>query len=114
MHKQFEDNPAGHRDQFLSVTITPQSDTKAAFKSYANRFNADFPNWRFTRASLTDTPELLKRFAVVSDQAVTTALDHRNVIYLLNRNGDLIKQYAADPINVNRVIREMEQLIGRY
>ena len=112
IHQRLQAQLSEEQIQFLSVTITPLTDGINTLKAFATRFNVDYPNWRFLRASQIDTSELLQRFAVTSAGADDTQPDHRNVLYLLNGNGDLIQQYAAAPINVDRVSREVAQLVG--
>lgn len=95
----------------LSVTITPETDGVGTLKSFASRFDIDTPDWRFARASRKDTNELLSRFAVISNLDNSNPLNHRNVIYLFNADGVMVKQYAADPINTDRVTNEVLQLV---
>jgi protein SCO1/2 len=112
IYHQLESNAAEQTVQIISVTISPLTDTVPALKSYVTAFNVDYPNWRFLRADMAGTNELLDRFSVLSTRAVESRTDHRNVLYLINRHGDLVQQYAADPINIKRVTAEVGQLLS--
>lgn len=96
--------------KLLSISITPETDSVRTLKSFAGRFDIDSPDWRFLRASRDHTDELMSRFAISSGTDISNPLDHRNVIYLLNASGQVVQQYAADPIDTGRVSKEVSQL----
>ena len=97
---------------FISVSIAPLTDTKAAINAYIDKFNVESPDWKFAIASVENSEKLIERFGVTVDGAIVEEdkLDHRNMGYLFNKQGMLMQQYQLVPGISERLIREITEL----
>ena len=97
---------------FVSVSIAPLTDTKAAINAYIDKFNVESPDWKFAIASVENSEKLIERFGVTVDGAIVEEdkLDHRNMGYLFNKQGMLMQQYQLVPGISERLIREITEL----
>ena len=92
---------------FLSISIAPLSDTPEVMKQFAKRFSVDQQYWRFVVADLEATESLVTQFGITPQSLGNGQFDHRTGVYLLNKQGVLVQQYKGNPLNIERLQKEV-------
>jgi len=105
--------------RFLSVSITPDADTPDRLAAFAERHGIDHPLWRLASADRLGTAELMGAMGVApaATPAVLSAVPddpaqpgHRDTVFLFDADGLMVQQYRGDPLDVERLVREVRQL----
>lgn len=84
---------------FVSFSIDPEIDTPEVLKKYGEAFGADFSTWHFltgyTQKEIEDyVPKNFK--TIVKKPRDDDQVIHGVSFYLLNKNGEIIADYAGD------------------
>jgi protein SCO1/2 len=100
------------RVRFVSLSVDPENDTPEALKKFAMANGADLGGWSFVRASLDDTHALMTELAAFDarDGGPIAPSGHTTATYLFDGHGRLMQRYAGSPLDVPRLVREIEQL----
>ena len=101
--------------RFLSVSITPDTDTPARLGAFAERHGIDHPLWRLAATDEAATAALMARLGVDVGGGRSLAPDpdqpdHRDTVFLFDRSGLLVQRYRGGPLDVERLVREVRQL----
>ena len=100
--------------QLLSVTLTPESDTAADMKLYAEQFSVNLDNWIFATGSGEDVDALIKASkAKVVKWGDDYELEHTTYIYMLNKSGELDHQFDGIPLDNMSITNALEAEIQK-
>ncbi len=102
--------------QFISVSLDPLNDTPQKLNAYAKRMHADLNHWSF----ITGKPESIEKIAnrlslygnpvLNEDKKVVRPNDHSTALWLINRKGELMMRYSGNPLDTQRISKELTQL----
>ena len=96
---------------FLSVTVDPERDSAPVLAHYAERFDAEDPNWRFLR----DEPARLRSVLAAYDEWTKPLpdgeLDHPARVYLIDRRGYIREIYALAFFDERQTFIDVRTLI---
>lgn len=101
------------RVRFVSLSVDPENDTPEAMRKFALANGADLSSWSFVRASADATRSLtqeLAAFAVPSSKTQAEPSGHTTAVYLFDGSTRLMQRYAGSPLDVLRLVHEVEQL----
>ena len=91
----------------LSISFDPRHDSPAELASYAERYEAGDPAWRFARvADPMELKVLLDTFGIVVIPDEYGGFEHNAAIHLLDRRGRLTRIFDYDAPGV--VLNELE------
>lgn len=120
------DGLLGARVQLLSFTVDPARDTPAVLRAYAERYHADSSAWRFVTGPEGDVVPLVVQGFRLAVQPVPPPegggaahgdVVHGDVVHssrfvLLDREGRIRAYYDGLELDLDRVVRDMRQLLG--
>lgn len=92
--------------KLVSVTIDPGYDTPAVLESYGNRYDADYPRWRFA----TSDSSTLGALYVAAGLTVFTeseTLDHNLATILIDRSGEVVRIWRDTDATVEEMLEEV-------
>lgn len=97
---------------FVTISFDPERDTPAALQRYAAALGAAPENWRF----VTGDPARLKNvigggFGVYYQQEADGGFTYEPTIVLVDGNGIIRGEYAADTLNMADVARDLDLLV---
>jgi protein SCO1 len=100
------------RVRFVSLSVDPENDTPEAMRKFALANGADLNNWSFVRASVPATRALTQELAAlaISAKAAAEPSSHTTAVYLFDGGSRLMQRYAGSPIDVSRLVHEVEAL----
>jgi protein SCO1 len=99
---------------FVSFSVDPEVDTPARMKNYASKFGADFSTWHlltgYSQAKIEKfAPDKFK--ALVKKPENNTQVMHGTSFYLVNKNGEIIKNYSGGKnFQVEEIIKDLKSL----
>jgi len=107
---------AGLQDQvqFVSITITPESDPPAAMKMFARNHHVDQNNWHFATGNSADIHQMGETLWVGVKPGSNGQTDHRSLLYLVGPNGLLLQRYRGEPVDIDRVSRELGEVVELF
>ena len=113
LQKEIKDK--GYDDvKFVSFSVDPEIDTPQAMKDYAAKFNADFSTWHLlTGYSQEDIESFAKdNFqALVKKPANDTQVIHDTKFFLMNKDGELVKDYSTqDGFPLSEIVKDVKAL----
>lgn len=104
----------GAKVKFVSVSLDPMHDKPAVLKAFARRMHADIDGWSFLTGSADDIQKIIDRLSLFGGpEKLKTAKqpnDHLSIIWLIDKRGRLMQRYAGNPVNVQRIASEIQQL----
>jgi protein SCO1 len=100
------------RVRFVSLSVDPENDTPEAMRKFALANGADLSSWSFVRASVPATRALTQELAALATVAKAEAepSSHTTAVYLFDGSERLMQRYAGSPIDVVRLVHEVEAL----
>ncbi|MEE9492942.1 MAG: SCO family protein [Gammaproteobacteria bacterium] len=94
--------------QFVSLTLDPENDTPEKLLKNASKYDIDRNSWSF----LTGDPELVRyitlRFSATRDEDKADLKEHSPRIFLLDIEGNLLLSYPSTPLDVDRVLSDLQ------
>lgn len=121
--------PEAYLDKIIFVTISldSQFDKPNVLKKYAKKMGADFSNWPFLSGTYEDIKGLQDRLLLFGNPAnpahpkidmtlLKTAKNeevlknHMTILWVVDKNGQLIQRYSAAPMDVKRLEKELQQI----
>lgn len=84
--------------QFVSFSVDPEVDTPDVLKNYANQFHADLSNWSFLTGYSQQEIEAFAKDSfktLVQKPKDSAQVGHGTRFYLIDQNGDIIKDYSG-------------------
>ncbi len=106
--------------QFLSISFDPEIDKPSVLKKFAEVRNLDLTNWQLCTGTKPVIKKLLDEFNVLAVQADTIYLPNNKVQYyyvhtdrisLLDRKGNLRKNYPGSKIDINEILTDIKELV---
>jgi protein SCO1/2 len=100
------------RVRFVSLSIDPENDTPEAMRTFALANGADLSGWSFVRASADSTRVLTRELAAFASPSPSPAepARHTTAVYLFDGSKRLMQRYGGSPLDVLRLVHEVEQL----
>lgn len=103
------------RVMFVSISITPETDTPERLQAFAKSLKLDLNSWRLARPKqvgdeLEALSDLLDVQAGVNKDGI---MDHKPTVYLLNAKSHLAGRYKGNPLDLDRIeldIRNVDKL----
>ncbi|UJL47786.1 SCO family protein [Virgibacillus sp. NKC19-16] len=96
--------------QLVSFSVDPEYDTPEVLKEYANEYDADLSNWTFLTGYDFET---IKEFSITSFRSMVAEppsdsdqVTHGTSFFLVNPEGEVIKQYNGVDSSEMEVIAE--------
>ncbi len=100
--------------QIVSVSLDPLKDTPKVLNTFAKKTGANLPGWSFIMGSPESIQQLVDRLQLFgNEKQVKDAKrpnDHTTVLWLVDKNGKLMQRYSGNPLDVKRIMQEVEQL----
>lgn len=101
--------------QLISFTVDPKNDTPEVLKEYGESYNADFSNWTFLTGYDFQT---IKEFSIKSFRSLVAQaqpgsdqVTHGTSFYLVNPEGEVIKNYSGiDNNTVDTIIADLKKV----
>jgi protein SCO1 len=97
------------RVRFVSLSVDPENDTPEAMRKFALANGADLNGWSFVRTSAPATRALTQELATLATPSAEPSR-HTTAVYLFDGNQRLMQRYAGSPIDVLRLVHEIEAL----
>ncbi|MBY7143790.1 SCO family protein [Virgibacillus sp. NKC19-3] len=101
--------------QLVSFSVDPDYDTPEVLKEYADEYDADLSNWSFLTGYDFET---IKEFSITSFRSMVAEppsdsdqVTHGTSFFLINPEGEVIKQYDGLDVNVVDLIVEDLQAV---
>lgn len=98
------------RVRFVSLSVDPENDTPEAMRKFALANGADLNGWSFVRASAPATRAITQELATFATPSNAEPSRHTTAVYLFDGSQRLVQRYAGDPIDVVRLVHEVEAL----
>jgi protein SCO1/2 len=100
------------RVRFVSLSVDPENDTPEAMRKFALANGADMNGWSFVRASAPTTRTLTRELAALATpvKAAEEPSSHTTAVYLFDGGNRLMQRYSGSPIDVVRLVHEVEAL----
>jgi len=92
---------------FYSITTDPERDTPIRLQQYAASFNTDLDYWHFLTGQPNSVNKLVHQFNARNTQANASPQDHRDTVYMLGPNFNVIQVYNGSPLNRQRLVKEL-------
>lgn len=103
--------------QFVSFSVDPKIDTADVLKEYGEKFHVNFTNWNFLTGYSEEEIVLFAKnnFKTLVQKATETDIIHGTRFYLIDQNGDIVKEYsgAMDP-PYEEIIEHIKILQDKY
>jgi len=100
---------------YVTITIAPSTDTPEKLRHFSSRFltgysSDDVIDWHF----VTGKPDIVNRLGATLGSFSTNLgdgqFDHNTTLFLLDSNGTLRQQYIGEPVDKERLSREIKAL----
>lgn len=115
LRRTFLDHQLDAQDKgitFLSISVAPETDTPELLKSFAVRYGIDAKNWRLGITDRQSLDRLLLSFN--AGQALDNDPNsHLNTVFLINKEGEKLKVYKGFPISPATVYADLEKYIAK-
>lgn len=102
------------RTHFMSVSIDPERDRPEALLAFAEKHRLDLSNWSFVTGPEADIALLSQNYSAQAVPEQALPLDHRTEVRLINASGKLMQSYAGEPLDVARLIREVQTVDSMF
>jgi len=105
--------------KFVSITFDPDRDYPSVLKQYGEIRDLNFNTWTFLWGDKKNTKALLTRLDVVAiptdssinvDGELTYSMMHTDRISLLDKNGNLKKNYRGSKVNLDELYNDIKYL----
>ena len=97
---------------FVSLTIDPSHDDAAALRAYRQRFDMGPSPWTFASGSVSHLESIAAYFG--SLMPGRSPLEHKTRLFLMGPQGDLIMNYAASPLDGERLTKELVEAVHLF
>lgn len=111
----------GKKDvDFVALSFDPNRDTPHTLKEYADVRNIDLSNFQFLTGSKSEIDSLIKIMHVIAIKGDTTTspegdktyyMIHTDRISLIDKDGNVRKNYKGSAANVDSVVDDVKSLI---
>ena len=98
-----------HNDiAYVLVSLTPETDTEAVLKSFAEKHDLDLSQWKLLRGNAQSIRELAMvlgiKYQLINDEQV----NHSNTISILDEQGRLVFQAPGFPSEVDKISEKLK------
>ncbi len=114
--------------EIISISVDSQFDKPKVLKQYAKTMGANVKNMQFLSAGYDDIKALQEKLHLFGnpnnpthpkidlEKLKTSAKEevlsnHMTVLWVVDKQGSLLQRYSASPIDVERVERELKQVV---
>lgn len=103
---------AGLDYPILSFSVDPERDTPEALKTFSDKFDADLTNWHFlTGYRKEEISQFAKAFRTLAEmEEGTDQVTHSTKIYLINKEGIIVKGYDGLKVPFDKIITDLKAL----
>jgi len=106
-------NPEHKSAVFLvSITTDPEIDSPKVFRSYAQRYGADFSNWAFLTGTEAQLKEVWKGFGIRVIRRGRGLVQHDSVTTLIDRQGIRRFNHFGEKVRLEEVERDLLFLLA--
>ncbi len=121
--------PKSYQDNIVFVTISldSQFDKPQVLKKYAQKMGVEFSNWPFVSGTYEDIKDLQEKLFLFGNpvnpshpkiditqlktkQKEDVLKNHMTILWVVDKKGLLIQRYAAAPMDVARLEKELQQI----
>lgn len=121
--------PKEYQDKIVFVTISldSQYDKPDVLKKYAQKMQADKPQWQFVSGSYDDIKSLQEKLFLFgnpanpahpkfelsklkTNQKEDVLKNHMTILWVVDKKGELIQRYSASPMDIPRLETELKQI----
>ncbi len=108
--------------RFVLITLDPQRDTPQQLRDYADLYQLDLQRWRLltgTIATIDSLRSAMEIYAVRSplkklpDGTAYYFINHTDALCLFDRQGRERQRYKGSEADVERVVRDVQQLLSQ-
>lgn len=98
--------------KMVSFSVDPERDTEEALKEYGNKYEADYKTWSFlTGYTQEDVQAIAKNFKTLAQKEEgTDQITHGTKIFLINREGIIVKGYNGLDVPYDEIINDLKVL----
>lgn len=115
VYDKFEGNP---EVKFISHTVNPEKDSVEVLAEYAKHYHANADQWHFVTGDKPQLYKLARKSYLISDTNGDGSKEdfvHSQNFALIDKEGHIRGVYdGTDSVEVNRLIVEMNVLLGAY
>jgi len=97
---------------FVSITTDPEIDSPKVFRSYAQRYGADFSNWAFLTGTETQLKEVWRGFGIRVIHKGRGLVQHDSVTTLIDRQGTRRFNHVGEKWRFEDVERDLLFLLA--
>ena len=114
LRRAFLDHKLDRTDKnivFLSISVATQTDTPEQLKKFAQRYGIYADNWRLAIPSEAALNVLLESL----DAGIPPEngqIGHLNTIFLLDKQGQLIKRYSGYPVSPSLIFDDLSHTLN--
>lgn len=118
MKRVYEKYKGNTEVQFISHTVNPEKDSVEVLTEYAKHYNANAAQWHFVTGDKPQLYNLARKSYLISDTNGDGSKEdfvHSQNFALIDKEGHIRGVYdGTDSIEVNRLMVEMDVLLGSY
>jgi protein SCO1/2 len=102
----------GPRVAFVSITVDPENDTRAALRAYAESHGADLAGWSF----LTGAPAMIRKltlgYGVAATRTADGQVEHNLLTTLVDKRGIMRVQYLGFRFDPEEFRHDLVELLN--
>ena len=98
--------------KMVSFSVDPERDTEKVLKEYGEKYEADYDTWSFlTGYTQEDVQAIAKNFKTLAQKEEgTDQITHGTKIFLINREGMIVKGYNGLDVPYDEIISDLKVL----
>ena len=98
--------------KLVSFSVDPERDTEEVLKEYGDKYEANYETWSFlTGYTQEDVQAIAKNFKTLAQKEEgTDQITHGTKIFLINREGIIVKGYNGLDVPYDEIINDLKAL----
>jgi len=108
--------------KLISISFDPDRDSPSVLRDYAANYNLDTDSWSLLTGERNEVDEVLELLEIATVKTPTRFLedgkaiyfiDHTDRVTLIDREGNIRKQYTGSEFNPEEVAEDVKKLINK-
>lgn len=99
---------------FVSISLDPMHDTPTTLNRFAQSMHADTEGWLFLSSKADALQRFVDKLSIYGNKTQAASAkkpnDHMTNIWLLDKTGRVMQRYAGNPVDEQRIAKELAQL----
>jgi len=102
---------SGARVYFAAISVDPLTDTPEVLKRYANAHGADLESWAFLTGDPAQISDVAHRYGVYYKRQAGDEIDHTFLTSIIDQGGTLRVQYMGVRFDPEEMIQDIHSLL---